>query len=582
MVRPASLPIPGSDIGNLGNPAMAAAGLSIRARITLGFALMFALIGGLGTMSLQRADATNDIVQTMVSNYFESLALLDQMRVEAEMTRVYLNKGIWIDQAGLPAVEAQLDAVAAAFANNDTKYIPTISNREEAKLHDTIAATAARMFSHSAAIRALLRAGKIDEAKAALLTAFVPTSDALERALLDDYKVNTDGAAADAARAAASHATGRTYVLGMVIASAVIAIALGLLLVASIARPIAAMTAAMGRLAARDFTIDIPFRGRGDEVGRMAKAVEVFKQSMIEADRQRAEQETVKAQAVAAQKAALGRVADGFEAQVATMMQVLATGAAGLTNAAEAVSGGADRAGHQAATVAASAEEASAGVQTVAAAAEELTASIGEISRQVAQSATMTSHAVADAHRTDAIVRALAEGARKIGDVVGLITSIASQTNLLALNATIEAARAGEAGRGFAVVATEVKSLANQTARATEEISTQIVQIQSSTREAVDAIGGIKGTIEQISSNVTTIAAAVEQQGAATAEIARNVGQTAHATRDVTMNIGGISQVVNEAGTSAAGVRTVAADLSRQAELLSTEIGRFVVQVRAA
>jgi methyl-accepting chemotaxis protein len=194
----------------------------------------------------------------------------------------------------------------------------------------------------------------------------------------------------------------------------------------------------------------------------------------------------------------------------------------------------------------------------------------------------MTAKAVSDAQRTDAIVRALAEGAQKIGDVVGLITSIAGQTNLLALNATIEAARAGDAGKGFAVVASEVKSLANQTGRATEEIAAQITQIQNATKEAVEAIRGIAETIEQVSAIATTIASAVEEQGAATAEIARNVQQTAHATREVTVNIGGMSQAASETGQAASQVLSVATDVSHQAENLSTEVGGFVAEVRAA
>ena len=221
-------------------------------------------------------------------------------------------------------------------------------------------------------------------------------------------------------------------------------------------------------------------------------------------------------------------------------------------------------------------------MQAVAAAAEELSASIGEISRQVSQSSEITGQAVVDARRTDAIVRALAEGAERIGHVVGLIISIAGQTNLLALNATIEAARAGDAGKGFAVVASEVKSLAQQTAKATEEIGTQVGQIQSATKEAVEAIRVITGTIEEVSSIAVSIAAAVEEQGAATAEIARSVQQTAQSARDVTVNIGDVSQAATNTGTAADQVLDAATDLSRQAERLTSEVDGFITEVRAA
>ncbi len=281
-------------------------------------------------------------------------------------------------------------------------------------------------------------------------------------------------------------------------------------------------------------------------------------------------------------EAKLNALAQTFEGSVVRLVGRLAAGSAALKATAHAMTGTAAQANSQATAVAAAAEEAGTGIRSTAAAAEELTASIAEISRQVSQSAAMTARAVGDAERTDSVVRALDEGAQKIGAVVGLITSIAGQTNLLALNATIEAARAGDAGKGFAVVASEVKSLALQTAKATGEISAQIGHIQAATRETVDAIRAITATIQEVSQIATAIAAAVEEQGAATAEIARNVQQTADAARDVSMNITGVSRAVNETGTSAEQVLGAAADLSSQAERLTGEVATFVAGVRAA
>jgi methyl-accepting chemotaxis protein len=211
-----------------------------------------------------------------------------------------------------------------------------------------------------------------------------------------------------------------------------------------------------------------------------------------------------------------------------------------------------------------------------------LSSSIGEISRQVAQSANIASRAVDNPRRTDTIVRALADGAHQIEHVAELISNIAGQTNLLALNATIEAARAGEAGRGFAVVAAEVKSLASQTAEATKEIGTRITQIQGATTEAVEAIQGITATIEEVSAIATSIGSAIEEQGAATAEIARNVTQTAQATQEVTTNIGGVSAAATETGGAASLVLAAASNLSKQAEQLSGEVNTFLAGVRAA
>ena len=241
----------------------------------------------------------------------------------------------------------------------------------------------------------------------------------------------------------------------------------------------------MDRLAKGDLATVIPGTDRRDEVGEMAATVLVFKESMTETERLRTAQEAIKHQAAAEQKAALNRMADGFEGKIGGLVGMLSSGSTELEATAQSMTATAGDGNRQAAAVAAAAEEASTGLHTVASASEELTASIAEISRQVAQSSKITGQAVADAKRTDAIVRALAEGAEKIGAVVGLITNIASQTNLLALNATIEAARAGDAGKGFAVVASEVKSLANQTGKATEEIGAQITQIQAATKEAV-------------------------------------------------------------------------------------------------
>jgi methyl-accepting chemotaxis protein len=363
-----------------------------------------------------------------------------------------------------------------------------------------------------------------------------------------------------------------------------ISVALGTLLVVTcrVTRPLTAMSVVMARLANNDFHVEIPGANRGDEMGGMAKAVQVFRDNMIRADESATEHERIKAAAAAAQKAAMSQTADAFEAKVGSLVSMLSSGATELHGTAQSMSATATHTNQQATTVAAAAEEASAGVQTVAAAAEELSASIHEISRQVAQSAKITIKAVEDARRTDTIVRALADGAQKIGDVVQLITGIAAQTNLLALNATIEAARAGDAGKGFAVVASEVKSLAGQTAKATEEIGAQIRQIQDATGEAVQAIKAIGATIDEVNVIASNIAAAVEEQGAATAEIARNVQKTAASTQEVTATIAGVSQAANDTGAAAGQVLGAASGLSQQADQLTKEVNNFVAGVRAA
>jgi methyl-accepting chemotaxis protein len=333
-----------------------------------------------------------------------------------------------------------------------------------------------------------------------------------------------------------------------------------------------------------DGAIDQPVEetSRGDEIGRMAETLEVLRQTALTARSLQAEQVANKQQAETDKRQALIALADRFDASVGRLVGLMASGSTELETTAKSMTGTAERTNQRASVVGSAATEASTRVQTVAAAAEELSSSITEISRQVTQSAAITSRAVETARHTDTTVRALADGAQQIEHVAELISSIAEQTNLLALNATIEAARAGEAGRGFAVVAAEVKTLASQTADATKEIGTRIAQIQSATREAVEAIQGITATIEEVSAIATTIGSAVEEQGAATAEIARNVTQTAQATKDVTANIGGVGAAANETGAAASLVLTAASNLSKQAEQLSGEVNTFLAGVRAA
>jgi methyl-accepting chemotaxis protein len=345
--------------------------------------------------------------------------------------------------------------------------------------------------------------------------------------------------------------------------------------------PLAGLTATMKRLATGDTAVEIAGTGRGDEIGAMAQAVGVFKDNAIAMARLQAEQEALKRQAEAEKRQALEALAGGFEASVQGIVEAVSAAATEMEKTAETMSATAEETSRQAAVVGGAAEEASTNVETVATASEELSASIGEISRQVAQAAAIAGKAAEESRQTDETVNGLSQAAQKIGEVVALITNIASQTNLLALNATIEAARAGEAGKGFAVVASEVKSLATQTAKATEEIRSQIDTIQGETRNAVAAIQHIGGTIGEINEIATAIAASVEQQGAATQEIARNVQQAAAGTGQVSANIGGVASAAGETGAAATQVLASAGDLALQSERLRGEVGKFLAGIRA-
>ena len=320
---------------------------------------------------------------------------------------------------------------------------------------------------------------------------------------------------------------------------------------------------------------------RRDEVGDIARTTQVFKENLIAAQKMREAQE-LERQAKERRQAAINQAVSTFETAMAGIVQGVSSAATQLQSAAGSMTATAEETSKQAVTVAAAAEEAAANVQTVAAATEELTASIKEIGQQVAHSQGATEGAVQEVGGTTKKVQELARASNKIGDVVRLINDIASQTNLLALNATIEAARAGEAGKGFAVVAGEVKSLAAQTAKATEEIADQVNGIQAATRDSVEAIERIGTAIQSINQTATAIAAAVEEQGAATAEIARNVQEAATGTGEVTRNVGGVSQAAGETGSAAAQVLAAANGLSAQSEALRRHFDTFAAQMRAA
>ncbi|MDA9476688.1 chemotaxis protein [Bradyrhizobium sp. CCBAU 65884] len=350
----------------------------------------------------------------------------------------------------------------------------------------------------------------------------------------------------------------------------------------SISTALIAMVRAMTGLAKGDMSVAIPGVGRKDEIGEMAGAVEVFRSNMAEADRLRAEQAEADARRREQRKFDMQRLADTFEGAVGEIIETVSSAATELEASSNTLTHAAERGNSLATAVAAASEEASANVQSVSSASEELTSSVSEISRQVQESARVADVAVGQAQRTNARVAELTKAASRIGDVVELINTIAAQTNLLALNATIEAARAGEAGKGFAVVATEVKALAEQTAKATGEIGQHIGAIQSATDESVGAIKEIGDTIARMSEISSTIAAAVEEQGAATQEISRNIQHAAQGTSAVSSNIADVQRGSGETGAASAQVHSAAQSLSQESNRLKSEVARFLESVRAA
>ncbi len=350
-----------------------------------------------------------------------------------------------------------------------------------------------------------------------------------------------------------------------------------------ISRPMTRMCSAMRELAAGNFDVVLPGLGRKDELGEMAGAVEEFKvQAVARAERDAASQEAQNKAASAARRAELIRFADDFEAAVGAIVSNVSSSAVQLEAAAGTLTRTAETTQSLSSQVAGASEEASSNMQSVASATDELSASVDEIGRRVKESSQIAEAAVRQAEQTDGRIGKLSRAAQEIGDVVKLITAIAEQTNLLALNATIEAARAGDAGRGFAVVASEVKSLASQTARATDEISNHISGMQGATQESVAAIKEIGGTIGKISDISSSIASAVEQQSSATQEIARSVQNVAQGTQEAAANVTQVNRGATETGSASEEVLNSARSLSSESTRLREELDRFMANIRAA
>jgi methyl-accepting chemotaxis protein len=349
-----------------------------------------------------------------------------------------------------------------------------------------------------------------------------------------------------------------------------------------IVRPVNLLKSVMEAFARNDLRADVPGIDRRDELGDMARTVEIFKKNGLDKIRMEAEQKETEQRAVVQRKQDMIKLADRFEGAVGEIIETVSSASTELEASATSLTATAVRAQQVTTTVAAASEEASTNVQAVASATEEMASSVNEISRQAQESARMAAEAVDQARKTNDRVGELSKAAGRIGDVVELINTIAGQTNLLALNATIEAARAGEAGRGFAVVASEVKALAEQTAKATGEIGQQITGIQAATQDSVNAIREISGTIERLSEISSTIAAAVEEQGAATQEISRNVQQAAQGTQQVSSNIIDVQRGAGETGSASSQVLSAAQSLSRDSNRLKLEVGEFLNTVRAA
>ena len=402
---------------------------------------------------------------------------------------------------------------------------------------------------------------------------------------VDMLKTVEDGLGAELLRLMADKKDQATLSLAIVAGLMLLALLVGSLAVLVMARsitvPVNTLASNMTGLAEGHLELQVEGTERGDEIGVMARAVQFFKESMIRSTELAARDvEAVNQRAARAMR--IAELTNGFNDDIGAVINTVISAASQLEATSSLMSKSAENTIEQAAGVAQATEEASSNMQMVATATEELSSSVTEIGRQVTQSAQIAQRASVDGRRTNESVQGLSAAAEKIGDVVKLISEIASQTNLLALNATIEAARAGDAGRGFAVVAAEVKTLAEQTARATDDIRTQIGAIQATSGDVVSAIRGMTSTIDDINEISSSIASAVEEQGAATQEIARNVLHAAKGTSEISDSIGAVTGAANESGTAATQVLGASEELSQQSERMRSHVESFIRSIRAA
>ena len=476
-------------------------------------------------------------------------------------------------RAGFVALNAEIDATLARLA-------PLVVAAAQDKVPQ-LAALFQTLRKQAVAVFDLSESFVQDKAIEVLNGPFSETNKQVEAtltALLSSVRNTADGQVVElsAARDFQIMAIAAVSLIGLVIVDG-----FGIFLARGLARRLRRITAAMAALSGGDMEVEVAAANDRDEIGEMARALQVFKDNMIEARRLETGQRGEQVRKEQRQQHVEQSV-HKFNRAVSASLQALADAATELRGASETVSSTALETNLQAIAVSSASEQATGNVRTVAAASQELSASIEEIARQVTHASEMAGRSVGEAQRTDGSVRELVDAATRIGESVQLINNIASQTNLLALNATIEAARAGEAGRGFSVVASEVKSLASQTAKATQEITGQITAIQTATNNVVEAIKGIGGTIGQVNEISVSIASAIEQQGAATQEIVRHTEEVANGTAEVSTNIGGVSRGIAATETAATRVLAATEELNKQTASLRAEVDHFLVDIQAA
>ncbi|MBR0899170.1 MCP four helix bundle domain-containing protein [Bradyrhizobium tropiciagri] len=558
------------------------ANLSVRARLIAVIVMLLITLAGTGLFAVTRMQTMNEYTINISTKWLPSVRVLGEIRVLVNRYRVNIRQFVLdTDPQKKATDEKALEAIAQAIAEKIKSYQPLVTSQEERELADAFMEAWTDYVTQIREVMDINRKDN-DTAKARdFITAKAPVGAKLETPLQKNIDLNNKGADVATRKAADNYALTLKLISAILLTSMILGICAGIYLLRTITRGINSVVTPMRVLAAGDLTVAVPCINPKTEIGQMASALQVFKDALV-AKKAVDEAAAADANAKITRGQRVDAVTSQFESMIGELVSSLSSSATELEAAANTLTTSAQSTGRISGDAAGASQEVSTNVQSVAGATEKITSSVNEIGRQVQQASRVASDAVRQAEKTNASITELSQSSARIGDVVRLITAIAEQTNLLALNATIEAARAGNAGRGFAIVASEVKALAAQTSKATDEIATQIASMQSATETSVGAIREISATINVISEISSAIATAVEEQSAATQEIARNVITAARGSSAVASNIDDVSRGASETGSASSQVLASARMLSNQSERLKSEVEKFLATVRAA
>lgn len=556
--------------------------LSIRTKLIALVSLLLIALTAMGAFAVIEMRAINASAQVIKTSWLPSIRLVGELRTQSARYRAVLRDYLTEpDEAFMADIQRNLDARAKDYDTANKAYEPLISSPEEAALYKELSATWKTFREAADEVVALARKRETAQARAVNVQRATPAGRSMDAVLAKIVDINDKGAAASGLKAERDYELAFRVVTAALILMVLIGLTAAVLIVRDIARGIGSVLTPMRALAANDLEVNVPHQGEPNEIGQIADTLQVFKDALV-AKKAVDEAAAHEAGAKMSRAETLDKATRQFEAMIGELIGSLSSASTEMEATASTLTNAADVTRQLSSEAANTSRDVSESIQSTATATEEITSSVNEIGRQVLESSRVAQVAVQQAEKTDASITELSNAAARIGDVVKLITAIAEQTNLLALNATIEAARAGEAGRGFAVVAAEVKALASQTAKATDEITTQIAGMQAATGASVVTIKEISSTIDLMSEISSTIAAAVEEQGAATQEIARNVQQAAELSARVAANIIDVDRGNSETGAASAQVFSAAQSLSKESNHLQTEVQNFLSTIRAA